>query len=264
MVGMTISSAANAVEAVTPLIKQQVISAFAPIEGSRWAQFSDFSIIENACIQQLWPQIPIRSVPADKKASDLVRSMLPKYANPGGILIDSGGPHSIAIAVILAENGFQPIFKMKYMTGWGQFNTSVNIQSIGVMKFYAERMAKAKVNLTKDSPPAFILDAHRTGPTLETEFPNPIEFTKNPHLVWITEAKDHQTNTIKEISIQDVKQWETFISSQDATNPEWIGQYLRNGIKLSQHLASPYIDNTPKAFISLPQIAEPPSCAKYR
>lgn len=213
--------------------------------------------------QQLWNQIQVRDVPSDRKASELVKTRLPNYGDPAGILIDSGGPHSIAIAVTLAENGFQPIFKMKLMTGWGQYNTLVNIQDIGAMKFYAVRMAKAKANLTKDSPPAFILDAHRTGLTNSSEFPTSEEFLKNPNLVWITEARDYKTNIVEEISIQEVMQWETFISSPDATNPNWIGQYLKHGIKILQHQSSPYLDNTPKGFISMLQAPEPPSCLKF-
>jgi len=258
------SISAMAIDADSTATRQQVISSFSPVEGSPWAHFSEFSIIENACIQQLWNQIPVREVPADKKAAELVRLMLPKYNNPGGIFIDSGGPHSIAIAVTLAEHGFQPIFKMNLMTGWGQYNTFANIQDIGAMKFYAERMLKAKASLTKDSPPAFILNAHRTGHTLATEFPDPSEFSKNPHLVWITEATDHKTNLIKNISIQDVMQWETFMFNQDATSPDWITQYLKKDIKISQHMASPYLDNTPEAYISLPSVVEPIACKQYR
>jgi len=242
---------------------QKVLEAFSPLEGSKWEHFSDLSIIQNECMRDLWDYIPLRNEVSDRMAVELVQSKLGEYNSPSGVFIDSGHAHSIAIAVILAEHGYQPILKMQPMSGYGKFNSSLNIQAVGAMKFYSQRMLQAKKLLTKDSPPAFILNAHRTNQWLAKDFPSPTEFSKNSHLIWITEASDDSTNLlISHLTDTDVRKW--MMSALSNSEQPWIFQYIDYGVDISQHLASPYFNQAQGGSIALPiALPQPQSCKKY-
>jgi hypothetical protein len=229
---------------------QQVAMAFEPLDQSPWGQFSDLSRIKNPCIEQIWNAIPIRDLPADRTAAALVRQAFPSYQNPKAIIIQSGGPHSIAIATTLAELGYQPIFKMSPITGFASATLQINLQVAGAMKMYWSKMLRAKAHLTKDAPPAFILDTHETKNISAAGMPNPSLFQGIGKIVWITEATDHETNRlVTGVTVDQINQWLTSILYP--YDRDWIMQYPQNHVEVWQHMASPYFGKVPTGLISL-------------
>jgi hypothetical protein len=81
------------------------------------------------------------------------------------VVLDSGGPHSVAMAIKLArELGYQPIVMLDAESSEpNQSELTTTTQSLATMLHFSvelDGLRKAgKIN--KDSPPAFILDAHR-------------------------------------------------------------------------------------------------------
>ncbi len=230
----------------TPL--QKVIAAFEPISGSPWARYADLSRVENPCIENIWNSIPNRNTPADRMAAKLVGTEFVAYQDPSAIIVDSGGPHSIAIATKLAQLGYQPIVMMSPITGYGKYTLYINIQAVGAMKEYWPKMLLAKTHLTKYSPPAFILDAHSTTNWSRTQMPSPSDFHR--HLVWITEAPDHFTNKlIKNVNTDQIDSWFNFVLYPYSRS--WLTQYSQSRVKIWQHEASPYFGGLPEESIRI-------------
>jgi len=78
------------------------------------------------------------------------------------VVLDSGGAHSVAMAVRLAERlGYQPIIMFDNDVVPGGANKSE--QELATMLYFADRIQRLKETgkITADSPPVFVMDTHR-------------------------------------------------------------------------------------------------------
>lgn len=77
------------------------------------------------------------------------------------VILDSGGAHSVAMAVKLVEHGFQPVMMFDSIPHSKGINRSE--QELATLLYFAEQMNKLKQDgkIKPDAPPVFILDAHR-------------------------------------------------------------------------------------------------------
>lgn len=77
------------------------------------------------------------------------------------VILDSGGAHSVAMAVKLVEHGFQPVIMFDSVPHTGGINRSE--QELATLLYFAEQMNKLKQEgkIRPDAPPVFILDTHR-------------------------------------------------------------------------------------------------------
>lgn len=78
------------------------------------------------------------------------------------VVLDSGGAHSVAMAVKLArELGYQPI--VMFDTEPHQNGTNKAEQNLATLLYFADEVKrlKAEGKIKADAPPAFILDTHR-------------------------------------------------------------------------------------------------------
>ncbi|KKP88022.1 MAG: hypothetical protein UR93_C0024G0001, partial [Berkelbacteria bacterium GW2011_GWA2_35_9] len=110
------------------------------------------------------------------------------------VILDSGGAHSVAMAVKLVEHGFQPVIMFDSVPHTKGINSSH--QELGTLLYFAEQMNKLKQEgkIKVDAPPVFILDIHRDTMDIsfgkdktkvnntytygESDFPSPEEFHK--------------------------------------------------------------------------------------
>jgi hypothetical protein len=76
-------------------------------------------------------------------------------------VLDSGGAHSVAMAAVLAEKGFQPVVMFDNVTD--AKGSTATIQDVAVLMYFARFNEELKLNqiIRNDFPPVFILDAHR-------------------------------------------------------------------------------------------------------
>lgn len=77
------------------------------------------------------------------------------------VILDSGGAHSVAMAVKLVEHGFQPVVMFDSIPHSKGINQSE--QELATLLYFAEQMNKLKQEgkIKPDAPPVFILDRHR-------------------------------------------------------------------------------------------------------
>ncbi len=201
--------------------------AFKPLE--KYSSISDTRVLGGS-VEELWDRIPPRNVRQDIVAADLVTEMLPAYKALGAfVIVDSGHAHSIAIAVRLAERGYEPVLKMQQQTSPIGF-----IQPVGAMKFYANRMRLARAKLDTSSPIALIMDLHREDDKIKydlSSFPTvqTLKRRYNGKIIWITEGpKSEFTKLTKR---RDVYNYAL---------PDFLKSYFDKGIEIYQHVANPY------------------------
>lgn len=77
------------------------------------------------------------------------------------VILDSGGAHSVAMAVKLVEYGFQPVVMFDSIPHTQGINRSE--QELATLIYFAGQMNKLKQEgkIKSDAPPVFILDTHR-------------------------------------------------------------------------------------------------------
>lgn len=77
------------------------------------------------------------------------------------IILDSGGAHSVAMAVKLAEIGWQPVIMFDAEVHPFAYNPVH--QELATMLYFAEQMRELKINgnFSSNSPPVFVMDTHR-------------------------------------------------------------------------------------------------------
>jgi hypothetical protein len=220
----------------------EVRAAFSPIPESKAARFADLDLF-SAEAKDLWTRIPQRKAESDMMAAKLVAGRIPKYQELGGlVIVDSGGAHSIAIAVELAKRGYQPILKMNRRSGTG----GKWEQEVGAMKYFASEMEAARESLRPDSPVAIIMDVHRNdgflkdGPLATSDYPpesfptiDEVRTRYRGKIIWITEGTGDNFRVLAEYT------------------PSFLRHYREAGVQLYQHGADPYFKGTPGHAIKL-------------
>ena len=87
-----------------------------------------------------------------------------KFGGKPAIILDSGGAHSVAMAVELAKRlGYQPILMFDNTPQPGQ-GSNASEQELATMLYYAREMARLREQgvIPSDAPPVFVMDTHRS------------------------------------------------------------------------------------------------------
>lgn len=83
------------------------------------------------------------------------------------VILDSGAAHSVAMAVRLAENGYQPVVMFDSIPHPEGITRSE--QGLATLLYFAEKVNQLKEQgvIKADAPPVFILDTHRSNTSLK-------------------------------------------------------------------------------------------------
>jgi len=104
---------------------------------------------------------------SERGIGNLVRTG--ELAETTAVILDSGGAHSVAMAVALMKVGYQPVI----MFGNEPFVNGSNRceQSLATLLYFAEEARKLKEqgSYNASSPPVFIMDTHRSDRPFGTE-----------------------------------------------------------------------------------------------
>ena len=157
-------------------------------------------------IQELREKIRPRHNGADIRSENGIKNLIKTgLVGPGtAVILDSGGPHSAAMAVELAKHSYQPIVMFDSVPhSNGRINSE---QGLAVLLYFAQEMHELKSNLkiTTNSPPVFVLDTHRNDRTLradsvnnayvysESDFPSAMELKSNniDKVIYVSEVDD--------------------------------------------------------------------------
>lgn len=90
--------------------------------------------------------------------------------NHTAVILDSGGPHSIAMALKLMKNGFQPVILLNSSLAEQRYK----VQDLATLLYFSEVAKQLKVEgkIRADMPPAFIMDTHRVNAYRQDELPD--------------------------------------------------------------------------------------------
>lgn len=144
------------------LDRNRLLEVWSPSEGSPYSRFQKTKTIDsvNEYATELKPRYSEGERTSEAGIDNLIRTGI--LGRNTAVVLDSGGPHSVAMAVKLAtELGYQPIV---------MFNAEVHPQGatkaeqeLATLVYFAEQMKKLKAEgkIKPDAPPVFILDIHR-------------------------------------------------------------------------------------------------------
>ncbi len=222
--------------------------AWSAPEGSRWGRFEKTKLIDsiNKWVNDIKPRYSEGEIKSEQETYNLIKSgVLDKNT---AVILDSGGAHSVAIAIKLAsEMGYQPIVMFNNEPAVNGSNKAE--QSLATLLYFAEEVKKLKREgkIKPNSPPAFILDTHRndTNPGIErfdntyahneTDFPSAQEFNGGgiTKIVYLNEGDQHGSITPSFQSIDRV----------DKDLKPAVKAWEQGGIKMVYTGIEPWPDN---------------------
>ncbi len=229
---------------------EEVLRAFTA--HSSFADYSDLSILNTNEIRDVWDRIPPRNTMSDQAVAEMVNQQVPVYRDLGGfVIIDSGGPHSLAAADALAKAGWRPIIKMGAHPENDYYDLPVRIQIVGAMKHYARSILENIEKLPDDAPIAFIMDTHRSSPASlqssavtsqaypDNSFPSAqyIKDHYNGNVIWVTEGK---ASVVKHQNSARIEASNGHVIIPPIT--QLFQKYLASGVKLYSQGADPYLE----------------------
>jgi hypothetical protein len=141
-------------------------SAWDPPEHSPYASFVKTRLVDTL------PTLSRYILPRYSKHEQLCKETISRLSKKNNldshtaVILDSGGAHSVAMAVQLMQEGYQPIIMLNGIPVPDESHACE--QSVAVMLYYAQAAEnlKASGKIRPDSSPAFILDAHRSDPPI--------------------------------------------------------------------------------------------------
>ena len=136
-----------------------LMSVWSPPADSPFGKFFKPKMIDNSdkVSESIVPRYSDGEVNSEKGIENLIQEQ--DLGSDTAIVLNSGGPHSIAMAVKLMEIGYQPVFMIDAVAS----ETSGYSQRYATLLYFSEYVSRLKVEgrFTKGSPPVFIMDAHR-------------------------------------------------------------------------------------------------------
>ncbi|MDQ5981841.1 MAG: hypothetical protein QG570_599 [Patescibacteria group bacterium] len=144
------------------LNSQRLTEAWQPIEGSPYMKFQKTTSI--APIDQVGDMIKPRYSEGEKNSVEGIEQVIKSglLGEETAVMLDSGGPHSVAMAVRLAERlGYQPIIMFHSPPVTRESNKLEEI--LATMLYFARQMSSLKETGRQrpHAPPVFVLDSHR-------------------------------------------------------------------------------------------------------
>lgn len=131
-------------------------------EGSPYGRFEKTRIIDsvNQFANELKPRYSEGETTSEFGIGNLIKTGV--LGRDTAVVLDSGGAHSVAMAVKLAkELGYQPIVMFDAEVHPRGANKAE--QDLATLLYFSEEVKKLKADgrIRADAPPAFILDIHR-------------------------------------------------------------------------------------------------------
>lgn len=143
------------------LDRKKLLDAWCPPEESPYRKFVKTKTINSVEFvgSRIKPRYSGGEIKSERELDNLINSG--KLEKGTAIILDSGGAHSVAMAVKLIENGYQPVVMFDSVPHTKGINSSQ--QGLATLLYFAEQMNKLKQEgkIKPDAPPVFILDTHR-------------------------------------------------------------------------------------------------------
>jgi hypothetical protein len=143
------------------LDRDKLLGAWKPPDGSPYQRFVKTKTIEsvNQWTEFLKPRYSQGEITSEEGIQNLISTG--NVGNDTAIILDSGAAHSVAMAIKLVENGYQPV--VMFDTALHPQGSNKAHQGLATLLYFAEQIEQLKQQgvIKPDTPPVFILDTHR-------------------------------------------------------------------------------------------------------
>lgn len=141
--------------------RKKLLDAWTPPQESPYNKFVKTKTVNSVEFvgNRIKPRYSGDEMKSERELDNLINSG--ELENGAAVILDSGGAHSVAMAVKLVEHGFQPVIMFDSVPHTKGINRSE--QELATLLYFAEQMNKLKQGgkVKPDAPPVFILDIHR-------------------------------------------------------------------------------------------------------
>lgn len=137
-------------------------AAWMPLQESPFAQYYKSALVDSAPL--LEGKIQPRYSEGERRSEAGVKNLIAsgELDRTTAVILDSGGAHSVAMAVELVKQGYQPIIMFDTLPDPNGINQAH--QGLATMLYFAKEVQQLKEQgaFSASSPPVFIMDCHRT------------------------------------------------------------------------------------------------------
>lgn len=200
---------------------------------SKWSNFAEWQFLSTDTARQIYDKIGFRDSEGDRVCVDHLcdqqRTNPNIFTNDTAVFMDSGGPHSIAMATVLMRQGkYQPVWKFTEPLTPKNYNSLA--QNIAVLKYFAPEFDGTH---NPDSPPVFIMDQHSSLETTDRPFPTSQDLLARgiKSVIWITEGSTND-KPAEMTPIQGLDSYPKYSALED---------YIRSNIKVYRYKIDPHI-----------------------
>ena len=154
--------------------------AWSTPDGSPFSKYTKYTTIHS--IDSVRKQIKPRHSEGEQNSENGIENLI-KSGNANqdtAIILDSGGAHSVAMAIKLMEIGYQPVIMFDSVPH--PDGSTRSEQELATMLYFASKAEQLKNEgrYNYSSPPVFVMDAHRSDGNsvlLEGKYNNSHEYT---------------------------------------------------------------------------------------
>jgi len=139
---------------------KRLLEAWLPPQGSSFLKYVKTKLIESFDFvhNRIEPRYSKGETNSEIGIQNLIKSGI--FDKHTAVMLDSGGAHSVAMAIELMKAGYQPVVMFNNIPH--SQGTNPSQQELATLLYFAEEAMQLKGKFTKASSPVFILDAHRT------------------------------------------------------------------------------------------------------
>lgn len=188
------------------LNRANLLEAWSPPKESPYLKYVKTKTISS--IEFVGHKLKPRYSPGEKKSENELFNLIKILDKNTAVILDSGGAHSVAMAVRLVKQGYQPVVMFDSIPHSHGLNKTE--QGLATLLYFAEELHKLKQGnqIKSEAPPVFILDCHRDNPDVsrgrdktivdntnsynESDFPSAEKFQKYgiTKIVYLDEEDD--------------------------------------------------------------------------
>jgi len=167
---------------------EDLIAAWKPIQGSPYGPFVKTKLMRS--VSEVSLEIMPRYSDREKRSEEGIENLITSGTldSHTAIILDSGGAHSIAMALVLMKRGYQPVI----MFDATPTEEASSVEDLATLLYFSEEVKRLKKSgaFQKDSPPVFIMDAHRKYRYLQSDFPSAKVLNNSgiSKVIYLTEA----------------------------------------------------------------------------
>jgi len=147
----------------------RLLNAWSPPKGSFFEKFQKTKAIE--AIEKIAGEIKPRYSEDERRSEQGVENLINSglLGEDTAVILDSGGAHSVAMAVKLVEQGYQPV--VMFDTTPNPHGSNRAEQGLAALLYFAHEVDQFKKHgeVNKESPPVFIMDTHRNDSIIKKE-----------------------------------------------------------------------------------------------